>query len=47
MKERLEKASYEEAKLEISLMDSADVIATSGGIETMNEASNIDFFGWT
>jgi len=44
MKEQLGKVPYEEAKLEITLIESPDVIATS---TTMGWEDNMDDSGWT
>ena len=44
MKERIEKTPYEEAKLEITLVDARDVITTS---TTMGWEDNMDDSGWT
>lgn len=44
MKEKLGRVPYEEAKLEITLIDELDVIVTS---PTMGWEDNMDDSGWT
>lgn len=45
MKEQFEKIPYEDAKLEITHIDSIDVITTSD--TTMGWEDNVDDNGWT